>query len=55
MRLILDFIIFAVGARKGRHATPYVLFLTKVFIKAQLPLDGERCDKKRPTTTMKTF
>ena len=33
----------------------YGLFLTKVFIKAQLPLDGERCDQKRPTTTMKTF
>ena len=56
VRLILDFIISAISAERRRHATlPYGMFFTKVFIKAQLLLDSERCDKKRPTTTMKTF
>ena len=31
------------------------MFLTCVFIKANFPLEGERFDPKRPTTTMKTF
>ena len=31
------------------------MFLTRVFIKAQSPLDGHKVDNKRPTTTMKTF
>ena len=45
VRLILDFIIFVVGAERRRHATlSYGMFLTKVFIKAQLHLGGERCD-----------
>ena len=56
VRLILDFILAAVNAKRRRHATvPYDIFLTKVFIRAQLPLDGHRVDNKRPTTTMKTF
>ena len=56
VRLILDFIISDVGAKRRRHATlPYDMFLTRVFTKAQFPLDGQRPDTKRPTTTMKTF
>ena len=56
MRVILHFIISTVGVERRRHATlAYGMFHTKIFIKAQLPLDGEICDKKRPTTTMKTF
>ena len=56
VRLILDFIIFAIGVERRKHATlPYGIFLTKVFIKAQLPLDGEKRAKHRLTITMKTF
>ena len=56
VRLTLDFIIFTINVERRRYTTlPYGMFLTKVFIKAQLPLDGERCDKQSPTTTMKTF
>ena len=43
VRLILDFIIFTIGAERRRHATlAYNMFLIKVFIKTQLPLDGEK-------------
>ena len=43
VRSVLDFIISATGAERRRHVTlPYGMFLTKVFIKAQLSLDGER-------------
>ena len=31
------------------------MFLTRVFIKAQLPLDGHKAGNKRPITMMKTF
>ena len=31
------------------------MFLTRVFIRAQLPLDGHRVDNKRLTKRMKTF
>ena len=56
VRLILDFILSAVHAERRRHATlPYGMFLTKVFTRAQLPLDGHRVDNKCPPTTMKTF
>ena len=54
--LILDFMSLAINAKKRRHATlPYSIFLTRVFRKAQLPIDGHKADNKRPTTTMKTF
>ena len=56
LRLKLDFILDAVGAERRKHTTLlYDMFLTRVFIKAQLPLDGQKPDKKRPTTIMKTF
>ena len=56
VRLILDFILAVVNTERRRHATlPYGMFLTRVFIGAQLPLDGHKADNKRPTTTMKTF
>ena len=41
VRLILDFILVAINAKRRRHATlPYGIFLTRVFIRAQLSLDG---------------
>ena len=56
VKLILDFILAIVNAERRRNATlPYGMFLTRVFIKAQLPLDGHRVDNKHPTTIMKTF
>ena len=56
VRLILDFTIAAVNANRRRHAILlYGMFLTKIFIKLQLPLDGHRPDNERPSTTMKTF
>ena len=33
----------------------YDMFLTSVFTRAQLPIDGHKADNKRLTTTMKTF
>ena len=56
VRLILDFILAAVNAEQRRHATlPCGMFLTRVFIRAQLPLDGHGADNKRLTTTIETF
>ena len=47
VRLILNFIISVIGAERRRHATlPYGMFLTRVFNKSQLPLDGERCGRR---------
>ena len=54
--LILDFILDVVNVERKRHPTLlYGMFLTRVFIRAQLPLDGHRADNKRPITIMKTF
>ena len=56
VRLILDFILLAVNAERRRHATlPYGMFLTRVFIQAQLPINGHRTKTKRPIITMKIF
>ena len=56
VRLIMDFILLAVNVERRRHATlPYGMFLTRVFIRAQLLIDRHRAETKRPTTTMKTF
>ena len=56
IKLILDFILAAVNAERRNHATfPYGMFLTKAFIRAQLPLDGHKAETKRATTIMKTF
>ena len=56
VRLILDYILLNVNAKRKSHATlPYGLFLIKVFIRAQLPIEGHRTETKRPTTTIKTF
>ena len=56
VRLILNFILAAVNAERRRHTTLlYDIFLTRVFIKAQLPFDGHRLDNKRFTTMIKTF
>ena len=56
VKLIIDFIIATVSSERRRHATIlYNMFLTKVFIRAQLPLDRHKADNKRPTTTMKSF
>ena len=47
VRLILDFIITSVGAKRKKHASlPYNMFLTRVFNKAQVPFWLE----KGPTT-----
>ena len=47
VRLILDFILTAINIERRRHATlPYGMFLTRVFIRAPLPLDGHRADNK---------
>ena len=40
---------------KGDATLPYDMFLTRVLIRAQLPLDGHRADNKRPTSTMKNL
>ena len=43
VRLILDFIFAVVNAEQRRHVTlAYGMFLTRVFIRAQLPLDRHR-------------
>ena len=56
VRLILDFILTTINAERRRHATlSYSMFLTRVFIKAQLPLRGHKADNKIPMTMMKTF
>ena len=56
VRLILDFILSAINAERRRHATlPYGMFLTRVFVRAQLPIEGHGVETKRSTTTMKTF
>ena len=56
VRLILDLILITIHAERKRLATlPYDMFLTRVFIRAQLAIDGHETDHKRPTTTMKTF
>ena len=45
VRLILDFILAMVNAEKRRHITlPYGMLLTRVFIRAQLPIEGHRVD-----------
>ena len=54
VRSILDFILSAIDiARRSHTALPYGMFLTRVFIRAQLPLDGHRIDNQCPTITMK--
>ena len=56
MKLITDFMSLAINAERMRHATlTYGMFLTRVFKRAQLPIEGHRADNKCPTTTMKTF
>ena len=56
VRLILDFTLAAINTKRRRHATlPDGMFFPKVFIRAQLPLDGHKADNKRPMTTMKTL
>ena len=42
-RLILDFILAIVNVERMRHATlSYGMFFTRVFIRAQLPLNGHK-------------
>ena len=56
MKLILDFILDVINAKRRRHAIlPYGIFLTRAFIWAQLPIDGHGAETKRPIITMKTF
>ena len=56
VRLILDFTLAVINAERRRHAIfPYGMILIRVFIRAQLPLDGHKADNKHSTTTMKTF
>ena len=56
VRLILDFMALALNAERSRNATlPYGMILTRVFRRAQLPIDGHRADNWCPKTTMKTF
>ena len=54
--LILDYTLSAIHAARRSHVTLfYGMLLTRVFTRAELPIDGHRKDDKRPTTTMKTF
>ena len=55
MKLILDFIISAVGAEKKETCNTLYLVSHQGTHQSTTSLDGERCDKKRPTTTIKTF
>ena len=56
VRLILDFMLFIVDAARRSHASLlYSMFLTRMFTRSQLPLDGHTVDNKHPTATMKTF
>ena len=56
VRLILNFIALAMNAKRRRHAPlSYGMFLTRVFRRAQLPIDGHKADNRHTTTTMKTF
>ena len=56
MRLVLDFTLSAIHVERRRYATlPYGMFLTRVFLRALLPMDGHSADNKCLTTTMKTF
>ena len=56
IRLILDYTLSTIDDVRRSHATmPYGMLLTRVFTRAQLPIDGPRKDDKCPATTMKTF
>ena len=56
VRLVSDYMLSAIDeARKSHVAVPYGMLLTKVFARAQLPIDGQRKDEKCLTTTKKTF
>ena len=56
MRLILDFMALTVNAKRRRYAIVlYSMFLTRVFRRAQLSIDGHKADNKCPTITMKSF
>ena len=56
VRLILDYTLSAINAARRSHATlPYGMLFTRVFRRAQLPIDGHRKDDKCLATTMKTF
>ena len=56
VRLILDNMLSTINeARRSHTAMPYGMLLTRVFARAQLPVDGHKKDEKRPTTTKKTF
>ena len=56
VRLILDYMLSAMDdARRSHAALLYGMLLTRIFQRAQLPIDGHRKDEKYPATTMKTF
>ena len=56
IRLILDFILSTVNAKRKRHvALSYGMFLTRVFTQAHLPIDGHMAETKRLIILMKTF
>ena len=47
VKLILDFILSAVNIEKRRHTTlPYGMFLTCIFTRAQLLINGHRANNK---------
>ena len=54
VRLVLDFTL-SDATKRSHAALPYVMFFTRVFMRAQLSVDRHRNDVKHPTTTMKTF
>ena len=56
IRLILDYMLIAIDDSRRSYATlPYGMLLTRIFARAQLPIEGHRKDEKCPTTTKKTF
>ena len=56
IRLILDCMLTAINDSRRSHATlPYGMLLTRIFARAQLPVNGHRKDEKHLTTTKKTF
>ena len=56
IRLILDYMLTAIDDSRRIHtALPYRMLLTRIFARAQLPINSHRKDEKCPTTTKKTF
>ena len=52
----MDYMLLAIDEARMSHVTmPNGMLLTRVFARAQFPIDGHRKDEKCPATTKKTF